>query len=51
MNMLPRKMTDKQAHAEIRKMYREHAREIRRTALIVRGYSLLIWSITNARKL
>ena len=36
---------------EIRKMYREHLKEVRRTALIVRAYGLLIWAVQNARKL
>jgi len=44
-------MTEAQAAAEIRRMYREHIKEVRRTALIVRAYALLIWGTNNMRKL
>ncbi len=48
---MEKEVTELQAQREIRKMYRAHIKEVRRTALIIKAYGLLIWAVTNSRKL
>ena len=47
----PQQKKVKEQQAEIRKLFREHARETRRTALMIRAYQLATWAILNARQL
>ena len=51
MTLYSKPTSTEDAHREIRKMYREHRREVRRTAWLIRAYGLLIFAINNSRKL